>query len=76
VLPVHAFLQAPQLVGLFDVSTHVAPQSSRSGPQGVWHVFELHTMPIAQALLHPPQFAGSDCTSVQPPLHAVSPAGQ
>jgi hypothetical protein len=52
------------------------PQSVSPGPHETWHVPEEQTRPAPQTLPHPPQLAGSTCSSTHALPHAVVPPAQ
>lgn len=51
--------QSPQWLAELETSRQAPPQSSRPAAQLGWHVPFEQTKPVAQALPHAPQLAGS-----------------
>jgi hypothetical protein len=68
--PVHARPHAPQLASLDERSTHEPEQLVCPRRHAVWQVPPPQDSPVAQALLHMPQFSGSEVMSTQTPLQS------
>jgi hypothetical protein len=68
--------QAPQLAALPVKSTQLLPHSVSPPAHPDAHLLCEQTMPVAQALPHPPQFLGSEAVATQAPLQLVWPAAQ